>query len=38
VASGPRFFFDGAIDEVAIYNTELSSARVSAHYDAASGG
>jgi PKD repeat protein len=37
-AGGPRFFFDGAIDEVAIYNTELSPARITAHRDAASGG
>ena len=28
VTSGPHFFFDGAIDEVAIYNVELPAARV----------
>ena len=38
VPSGPRFFFDGAIDEVALYNAELSSTRVETHYAAASSG
>ena len=38
VPRGPRFFFDGAIDEVAIYNAELPAARVTAHHAAASGG
>jgi len=38
VAGGPRFFFDGAVDEVAIYNVELPAARVDAHHAAASGG
>jgi hypothetical protein len=27
-------FFEGSIDEVAIYNTALSAARIAAHYDA----
>ena len=38
VTGGPRFLFDGAIDEVAVYNVELPTSRVEAHYAAASGG
>lgn len=34
---GTSYPFDGAIDEVAIYNTELSSSRVAAHYAAGTG-
>jgi hypothetical protein len=30
----PDFYFPGSIDEVAIYNTALSAARIAAHYDA----
>lgn len=33
---GPSGYFPGEIDEVAIYNTALSAARVLAHYQAAS--
>ena len=38
VTGGPGFHFDGAIDEVAVYNVELPTSRVEAHYAAASGG
>ncbi|HEX5016502.1 MAG TPA: LamG domain-containing protein [Actinomycetes bacterium] len=31
---GALEFLDGSLDELAIYNTELSSARIAAHYDA----
>jgi hypothetical protein len=30
-------FFDGTLDEVAVYNTALSAARIEAHYDAGAG-
>ncbi len=33
-ASSPTLFFNGVIDEVAIYTTALSSTRVAAHYTA----
>lgn len=32
--SSPSNYFNGTIDEVAIYDTALSSARIQAHYDA----
>ncbi len=35
-ASAPTLYFNGTIDEVAIYTTALSSTRVSAHYTAGS--
>ncbi len=36
--NGSEEFFDGAIDEVAVYTAALSSARIDAHYQAAIGG
>ncbi|MBI4660349.1 MAG: hypothetical protein HY735_16050 [Verrucomicrobia bacterium] len=33
-AANEMFFFDGWIDEVALYNTALSEARIKAHYQA----
>jgi hypothetical protein len=33
-SSGAGFFFDGTIDEVAVYAKALSAARVAAHYEA----
>lgn len=32
--AGERFFFDGWIDELALYNTALSAERVKAHFEA----
>lgn len=32
-----QFFYDGSLDEVAVYPTALSQARVQAHFDAATG-
>ena len=36
-ATANNYFFDGQIDEVAVYNTALSATEVQAHFNAASG-